>query len=936
MPTKRIQLRGISRTPSDRMSADGGLAESIGFEMSENELATSVPAVNVTDDTLVGEYTDGDYEVLYIHKTNSYNHYIGTKHTVTIVEEQEVHHKYVGWFAPTPTFSNFLEYEPDETVKEIKSVGNTLIILIADLDGNSKRMEYVLFKNGGYQTLGSQIPEPRIKIESELTPAYGETGADEWEHGQFSAIYSELEKIHTNPDIWDTPWTTEHDDNWHSDEDYASFAQRVYEFSLGLVNQDLTHNLERGCFNAPVFVRYAIRLYDGSYVRHSAPVLVRGVDDLNNLEFNYYGDITTLSSGKRYTYVRRRRNSDPDDPGQAFDWLVRPYFINLFLDSTTATEFADWKDIVSGVDVFISPEINMISPKVGSITDYWNDSSHRGVIYHGHVLTDEEIRDEILSKSNFYRFLRIDYNELISRVPSEEYCTVGLEDFRQDILITKERLTDDTKQTNNYLIPNNIKVYNERLLAIGAMIKHYNGYFNIPSLATSINNVPSYPIHLRYYIRSTSGKEIIVDRTYSVDYVPSIGNWLFYPNNRCYKCVFSIGNNYSEEFEMKEHPYLNGAYCLTNFDNGTLIGHGNEVQSPTDTLDDIEYRGNVLFQFEFQNLFTPALEQSFPFGELVDIAVVTKALSTGQFGYSSLYIFTTEGLWAISVNNDGSLGKPDAVSQDVALPGTACQLEQAVVFTTKKGVMLLTGSDLRCISDKMHGRHYKLDDSLYNLLMRYYSDWSDLAIIAHEDMPFMEFMKNARTAYDYVGRRLLFFNASTERPLCKYIYTYMLETDSWHKVVMPERYRFKRVLNSYPETFIAMDKSRGDFNDDFNDDYLIHEAAHAPAIMSFSNARGQDTATRRMGMIVTRPMDLDEVDVRKVLNRLFVRGLYDKTQVKMILLGSMDGQTWQRLRSMRGGSYKQFRVMLLCELSETERISYVEAEYETRYGSRLR
>ncbi|MBR5159686.1 MAG: hypothetical protein IKW84_08930 [Bacteroidaceae bacterium] len=387
---------------------------------------------------------------------------------------------------------------------------------------------------------------------------------------------------------------------------------------------------------------------------------------------------------------------------------------------------------------------------------------------------------------------------------------------------------------------------------------------------------------------------------------------------------------------MKEHPYLNGAYCLTNFDNGTLIGHGNEVQSPTDTLDDIEYRGNVLFQFEFQNLFTPALEQSFPFGELVDIAVVTKALSTGQFGYSSLYIFTTEGLWAISVNNDGSLGKPDAVSQDVALPGTACQLEQAVVFTTKKGVMLLTGSDLRCISDKMHGRHYKLDDSLYNLLMRYYSDWSDLAIIAHEDMPFMEFMKNARTAYDYVGRRLLFFNASTERPLCKYIYTYMLETDSWHKVVMPERYRFKRVLNSYPETFIAMDKSRGDFNDDFNDDYLIHEAAHAPAIMSFSNARGQDTATRRMGMIVTRPMDLDEVDVRKVLNRLFVRGLYDKTQVKMILLGSMDGQTWQRLRSMRGGSYKQFRVMLLCELSETERISYVEAEYETRYGSRLR
>jgi hypothetical protein len=929
MPTKKILLRGISRTPSDRMSADGGLAESIGLEMDMNELATSVPAVDVTDGTLMGEYTGGDFEVLYIHKTNSYTHYIGTWDEMTIVDEQEVHHKYVGWFSSTPAFISIFKYALNESIKEIKSVGNTLIILIADLDGNSKRMEYVLFKGGGYHALGSQIPEPKIIIESELTPAYGEQGADEWEHGQFAATY--------NSTTTAIPNISEHDDDWHSDDSYGALAQDIYSFSLGIVNIDLNHNLERGAFNSPVFIRYALKLYDGTYVRHSAPVLIRGVEELSEMAFNFYYYKGIGPSGYRFWNVRRRKNSNPDDEGQAFDWLVRPYFIKLFLDESNSTIFEDWKDIIVGLDVFISTEINAISPKVGCIDDTWEDENCKGVIYHGHVLTEKEMKEEILSKSNFYRFLQIDYEELINHDPSEEYSTIDLdEDFRPDILVTKERLTDDTKQTNNYLIPNNIKVYNERLLAIGAMIKHYNGYFNIPSLAKRINNLPSYPIHLRYYIRSTSGKEIIVDRTYSVDYVPSIGNWLFYPNNRCYKCVLSIGNNYSEEFEMKEHPYLNGAYCLTNFDNRTLIGQGNEVQYPTDTLDDIEYRGNVLFQFEFQNLFTPALEQSFPFGELVDIAVVTKALSTGQFGYSSLYIFTTEGLWAISVNNDGSLGKPDAVSQDVALPGTVCQLDQAVVFTTKKGVMLLTGSDLRCISDKMHGRHYKLDDSIYSLLLRYYGDWQDLAVIAHEDKPFMEFMRNARTAYDYVGRRLLFFNASTEKPLCPYIYTYMLETDSWHKIVMPARYRFKSVLNSYPETYVAMDKGMGDFNDDFNNDFLIHEAMHAPAILSFSNARGQDTVTRNPGMIVTRPFNMDEDDVRKVLNRLFVRGQYDKEHVKMIVMGSMDGQTWQRLRSLRGGSYKLFRLVLLCALNETERISYLEAEYESRYASRLR
>ena len=953
MPTKRIQLRGISRTPSDRMSADGGLAESIGLEMNENELAVNVPGRDVTEDTLMDKFYDDSHDVLYIHKTNSYIHYIGTHDEVTIVEEQEVHHKYVGWFAPNPPFNNILEYGPNEMVKEIKSIGNTLVILITDLEGNSKRMEYVLFKNGGYQALGSQIPEPRIKIESELTPAYGEQGADEWEHGQFSAIFERLEEhTYSGDSVWIPPYIDEHDDNWHSDEGYTGFAQRVHTFAQNLVNQDLQHNLERGAFNAPVYIRYAVRLYDGTYVRHSAPVLVRGLEEINNLEYNFYYDKVTLSSGDRYDYVRRRRNSDPDDPGEAFDWLVRPYFINLFLDESNATLFADWKDIVSEVDVFITPEIGVISPMVGSITDTWETTAHKGVIYHAHVLTDEEFKEELLSKSNFYRFLKIDYDELITHDPSEEYSTVGLEDFRQDILVTKERLTDDTKQTNNYLIPHNIKVYNERLLAVGAVIKHYNGYFNIPSLVSDTGS-DSYELHLRYYIRAVSGGEKVVERVYSENHIRKLGNWLFYPDNRCYKCIVSIVNqstSYSEEFEMKEHPFLNGAYCLTTFDNETLIGQGNVVQYPADTLDDTELRRNVLFQYESLNLFTPAFEQSFPFGELIDLAVVTKALSTGQFGYSSLYIFSTEGLWAIAINKDGSMDKPDAVSQDVALPGTVCQLDQAVVFTTKKGVMLLTGSDLRCISDKMHGRHYKLDDIVLDLLrsQTHVAKWGDLASMAHEDQPFMEYMQDARTAYDYVGRRLLFFSNADEQPAQPYIYVYMIETDSWHKVVLPEGYVFKHILNSYPDTFISMVRIETEEPEPESEEVQDSEqqaieeqepVTHRyAAVVSFSEARKQNQTEleRQKALLVTRPIDLDEVDVRKVLNRLYVRGQYDKQYVKMVLLGSMDGVNWQILQSFRGGSYKLFRVVLLSELLQTERISYLEAEYETRYASRLR
>ena len=68
MPVKRIQLRGISRNPSDRMTADGGCAESMNVHLDTDELAPSI-----APDTL--DLPTG-YEYLYIHKTTAYTNYI--------------------------------------------------------------------------------------------------------------------------------------------------------------------------------------------------------------------------------------------------------------------------------------------------------------------------------------------------------------------------------------------------------------------------------------------------------------------------------------------------------------------------------------------------------------------------------------------------------------------------------------------------------------------------------------------------------------------------------------------------------------------------------------------------------------------------------------------------------------------------------------------
>ena len=911
MATKKILLRGISRTPSDRMSADGGLAESIGFETDMQELATAVPATDVTSQLGLNAHVYGQKDIVFIHKTNDYANYIA-KTNVS-----------VGLFNSTsPYYHAFYTFQSGEVFKDIKSVGNTLILL------TNQRMEYILYKNGEYIDLGDEIPEPRLNV---YCVGVDVSGPGTKRIGDYTISFSVNSGRITGTLCGDYDQAKYYDPVAHNQaEDSISYTGRVstedvrtvmnwvMERCVTSLNADIKKQAEDHNFSFPRFIRYAVRLYDGTYVRHSAPIMVKNPTD------TYPKD--QFKAQYKFYYKNEDFFAVEVKGQQAFT----PYYVNFDADSSNKPDFSNWSDIVTSVDVFLSDEIIPHSLKIGAITDHTSEDLSQQTydrketsIIHSHSVSNEEHDDRILSKSNFYKIKEIPVSEYVGDL---SFSTHDMSDITGDALLVKPALPDDISGSNNRLVPLGVKVYNERLLAIGAKIRQYDGYYEMPSRIVK-DNTNLHTLTLRYFIKKASGEENVVQRQYSVPANYELGNWLYYPDPRCYKVLVGAVGNTGVYFDMKEHPYLNGAYCMTTFENRTLVGIGTSVAIPTLPDANTELRENTLFQYGVSNMFKTEQERSFPYGRLVDLAVITKPLSTGQYGYSSLYIFTDQGLFAVATGKDGSMGQVDTVSQDVALPGTVCQLDQAVVFTTKKGVMLLTGSDLRCISEHMHGRHYMLDASIYTLLRSgaYLADWGDLASIAYEDEAFMTYMADARTVYDYVGRRLLFFSMA-EHPQ-PYIYTYMIETDSWHKIVLPANYTFRWMLNSYPDALISAD-------------YYVNNALdpvhYETRILSFSNARGQDATTRRKGMIVTRPMDFDEDDVRKVLNRLYVRGLYDRDHIKIIIMASMDGLNWMNLSSLRGGSYKLFRLVLLADLTEVERISYVEAEYETRYDQRLR
>ena len=75
---KRIQLRGISRTPSDRMNEDGGVAESLNTYIAEQESAPVLPPEDMTSKLGLpqGQIANSNHRCVYIHRVGSEDHYI--------------------------------------------------------------------------------------------------------------------------------------------------------------------------------------------------------------------------------------------------------------------------------------------------------------------------------------------------------------------------------------------------------------------------------------------------------------------------------------------------------------------------------------------------------------------------------------------------------------------------------------------------------------------------------------------------------------------------------------------------------------------------------------------------------------------------------------------------------------------------------------------
>lgn len=964
---KRIQLRGLSYVPSSRITKDGGCSESLNLQCEEG--GDLVPMLKPVDAEIGLPASGVTGKVLYIHTQPEYKNVI----TYEYHEEVGAQPSYVikayneGQLIPMGE----VYFLPESAT----SIGNTVIISGTPMQDGFSGNAYFLYKNVNgnkiYKYLGDRIPVPELKFgpgslevadydDWVLLP---ESGKRTTSIGGISYFPDETSGTVYDPKIYRVGviplahasgadditeeryerelriqgegqfrflnWTTPpRGDN--TQEDVKAAVDGIWAQIEELMNR----NAVRGILNMPVFVRYAIRLYDGTHYGVSIPILIAPSDDDREKDI-----IGVELNAFQYQHGSTSGNGVGSD---FIDYAIfgqYEFLLNYFLQFTAASTsiLNDWDDIIESMDIFVSrmvnpyPDKTRITPDESTIrhsSEYWQTDPYYTRFWASVHLDPwglydmKEQEKNILGYSNFY---------LVKSYSLEEFKAlsantwISLQDdmnMDPDYLSVLETLKEaDAYQSGHKMITFDSSSYNKRLLAWDVEQRLSAGY---PKTHTSMLDPTPDQYEIWYHINTGEGTERVVyggvindERWYS---------WIAYPDSRCDKVTFKwlnpppLAEFSMGTIKMKPHPSLNIAYAFCGLDYRIV---------PTDTFftevedepteDNVEHITGQLIQSESSNpwKFPASGRVTVGDGKIIGVATVAKPLSSGQFGQFPLYVFTSEGIWALTLNSEGVFTTATPVSRDVAQKGSITPLDQAVAFITEKGVMMLAGSDVRCASETLYGQGDTPDIVPDTILSSMQEQWSDdLASQIEDTVPFMQFIKEAKIAYDYAGKRILVFN-----PQYAFMYVYMLAENTWHRMdAGPATGLPENALNSYPDCDIVCRKVGTGIAKIFRFSQYLHET---------------DSQQTLPCAFVTRPITFEELDIYKSIRHLLVRRETDALSVlKYILMASDDLRTWKVMHSLKGPSHKYYRVAVIANLSPGDRIDYLEFEYVRKFLGR--
>ena len=484
---KEIKYTGYTAIPSDYDSQDGTLSLSLNLINDNGTGLKTIPAP-----IRLKAMPQGISDVRYIHKTTEFTHYI-------ILFQGRL-----AWIDSDPKASKITPIDDSpaaDTITHINALGNTLLIF------TPTAIHYCLWKDGAYQYLADHLPNIGISFGLVGHPRLFSISDDT--HQKFKISFAEGRK---------------------DSEINATFSEanknEITSQIMAKVNKFIANEtIHKGRFCFPFFVRYALRLYDGSLVGHSAPILMNPATTTAPVV------IWDRLTGKKDTYTQAEMDI-------MLIAATLDYRLDILGSTSDWTQLSDgrWSDIIKSIDIFISRplytfdqsgqcssfsdsdnfesrfigrlhsdgEINSIIPggqpspmadhilgpadlSSASFSDLyaeWRYSSIYALYFNPSrtypattlnlpEFSDDKQSENIRNTSTFYKLCSIDPATLYAN--RDRRTDIKIDDEYLPSLLTREVMTDDYL-SHDRLIAENSYAYNNRINLSGVSRRLFDGF----------------------------------------------------------------------------------------------------------------------------------------------------------------------------------------------------------------------------------------------------------------------------------------------------------------------------------------------------------------------------------------------------------------------------------------------------------------------------
>lgn len=902
MQEKDITYLGVSNRPNEFLSKEGELADCINLVSEGGELRPiSHPKLLYT--------VPSDYQLLYVHKVNSVENHIFENNGIIYYRDDTGDIKQIT--------------EITKEIRTITSVGNTLCI------GTGEGILYIIWKIDRYVILGYKPPFPNISF------TFEDSRSDVYEQQTFSVSQDDFLN--------------------GTDIGKQLFKDAYFAFTNRLSSKAENENM----FCKPFLVTYAYKLYDGSHIMQSSPVFITpGFMPVGYTFYSFgSGDPRMITIGGRanqnkllyqfsdffeFPYLSKTSSiNEWSDIIESLDIFISPYISTydesrpVFAGKHFGSSAYNSGPILSNAtgSLGIGFYVNVVPSN--SDIGYCFESSEKNEANGDYLWpfprrTNRDLIEDISKIGNFYKISSLSLEDLI---PSSDYKPVIIRDgiLKSEVLVNQEELKTDYYSSS--ILVGDIFSYNKRLNVV--MSERNFGYpFPIDSILPYSTTLSFFTIQI--YITVGNDKKCIFRLGSSdekVSYNRFFPYYLFIPVPDVKEIDIFVTSQYldTETSTLKtmyrgrniknvsNSKFLNGSVWVDDIPTKQYNYNYYLIEVPQYTeyseedynLKISEFEEKVSLSGKNVELYESTIQTSevnspFTFkatgvssigvSKIVATAISTRALSAGQYGQFPLYVFAEDGIWALSVGSDGYFSSVTPISADVCNnPKSVCQLDGGVAFTTDKGLMLISGSDIRCISEDLFGQSFSLDENGVGL-------WPEKLGAEPfnpsecNDISFSEYLKGCIISYDYSNSRLLLCNLQKN-----YQWIYSLNYGTYSKMCFQNF--FKTSIQTAP-SYILQDNEGG--------------------VYAFES-ESSDNTTSVGAFLVSRPIRMNTPEL-KTIRKIIHRHTIDKTHksgefVKMRLFGTRDMIHFYEIRSLNGIPMLAYRIVLYFRIKPWQRYS---------------